>query len=110
MSGFLFSELLGRGVVDGSGRRIGTVQDVVVRREGDTCTVLGLVLGRYALASRFGYGGTLDPPTPWKRVLGWMRRHERYVAWENVESLDGDTVEIGVDHGSLPRHWREYEG
>lgn len=107
MGAFLASDLLGRQVVDGSGHRVGKVQDVVVRQDGDTYTVLGLILGRSALAGRFGYGGSLEPPTPWRRLLGWMRRHERYVAWEDVEGLDGTTVRIGVETGSLPRHWGE---
>ncbi|MFD6951966.1 hypothetical protein A6A08_10445 [Nocardiopsis sp. TSRI0078] len=109
MSTFQASELIGRHVVDGSGQRTGTVRDVVVRRDGDAYTVLGLVLGRSALAGRFGYEGTLDPPTPWRHVLGWMRRHERYVEWEDIERLDGEAVVIGVEHSSLPRHWRARE-
>ncbi|NYH51873.1 sporulation protein YlmC with PRC-barrel domain [Nocardiopsis arvandica] len=109
MSTFQASDLLGRAVVDGSGRRVGAVQDVVVRRDGDAYTVLGLVLGRSALAGRFGYGGPLEPPTPWKRVLGWMRRHERYVDWGDVERLDGEAVVIGVEHESLPRRWHDHE-
>ncbi|WP_435108321.1 PRC-barrel domain-containing protein [Nocardiopsis synnemataformans] len=110
MSAFLFSELLGRRVTDSSGHTVGTVQDVVVRRDGEAYTVLGLVLGRGAFAGRLGYGGSLEPPSPWHRVLSWMRRHERYVAWEDVESLDGASVGIGVGYGDLPRHWREHEG
>lgn len=106
MSTFLAGEIIGRHVVDSSGRRVGTVQDIVVRRDGDTYTVLGLVLGRYALAGRFGYGNSLEPPTPWHWALSWMRGHERYVGWEDVTRLDGDAVEIGVEHATLPHSWQ----
>ncbi|MFY7068327.1 PRC-barrel domain-containing protein [Nocardiopsis changdeensis] len=100
-------ELLGVRVVDRYGREAGSVQDIVVRHEEGVYTVLGLVLGRSALAGRFGYGDSLEPPTPWKHLLGWLRRHERYVKWEDVIAVREDRIEIGVDHGSLPRRWHE---
>jgi sporulation protein YlmC with PRC-barrel domain len=98
-------ELIGLRVVDRSGLEVGSVQDVVVRHRDGAYTVLGLVIGRSAIAGRFGYGDTLEPPTPWHHLLSRLRRHERYVEWKDVVALREDRVEIGVDHGSLPRRW-----
>ncbi|MFE9244988.1 PRC-barrel domain-containing protein [Nocardiopsis sp. NPDC006938] len=99
--------MLGSRIVDRSGRSIGSVQDVVVRRDDDGYTVLGLVLGRSAFAGRLGFGDSLEPPTPWRHVLAWLRRHERYVRWEDVVSVETGRVTIAVDHDSLPRHWHQ---
>lgn len=99
-------DLLGSRVVDRSGGDAGTVQDVVVRREDRGYAVLGLILGRSAFAGRLGFGDSLEPPTPWRHLLAWLRRHERYVRWEDVVSMEAGHVEIGVDHGSLPRRRR----
>ncbi|PWV55423.1 PRC-barrel domain-containing protein [Nocardiopsis sp. L17-MgMaSL7] len=103
----LAGDLLGARVVDRSGKTAGSVQDVVVRRDDGEYQVLGLVLGRSALAGRLGFGDSLEPPTPWRHLLAWLRRHERYVRWEDVVSVETNRVEIGVDHASLPRHWHQ---
>ncbi|MFJ9554275.1 PRC-barrel domain-containing protein [Nocardiopsis sp. NPDC101807] len=98
--------LLGLRIVDCDGKDAGSVQDVVVRHSGGAYTVLGLVAGRSALAGRFGFGDSLEAPTPWRHLLGWLRRHERYVRWEDVVVVEEDAVEIAVERGSLPRGWR----
>lgn len=100
-------ELIGLRVVDRNGHEAGSVQDIVVRHREGAYTVLGLVVGRSAVAGRFGYGDSLEPPTPWAHLLGWLRRHERYVEWKDVVALREDRVEIGVEHASLPRRWRD---
>ncbi|MFD6100530.1 PRC-barrel domain-containing protein [Nocardiopsis flavescens] len=100
-------ELIGLRVVDRNGREAGSVQDIVVRHREGAYTVLGLVVGRSATAGSFGCGDSPAPPTPWGRLLGWLRRHERYVEWKDVVALREDRVEIGVDHQSLPRRWRD---
>jgi sporulation protein YlmC with PRC-barrel domain len=101
----LVSELMGRTALDRDGRDLGVVQDVVVRRTGEgRYEVVGLVVGRHTVAGRFGYGGTLEPPTPWHHVLRWMRRHERYLPWTDVTEM-GDPIRTRVGAAVL-RPWR----
>ncbi|GAB2497462.1 PRC-barrel domain-containing protein [Nocardiopsis aegyptia] len=105
MATTLVSDLIGRTALDRDGRGLGTVQDVVVRRTREgRYEVVGLVVGRHTVAGRFGYGGTLEPPTPWHRVLRWMRRHERYLPWEDIADPD-DPVRARVGSADL-RAWR----
>ncbi|WP_067607053.1 PRC-barrel domain-containing protein [Nocardiopsis listeri] len=99
--------ILGLRVIDRDGEQAGIVHDIVVDHRDGVYTILGLVLGRSAVGGRFGYGDSLQAPMPWKRLLKWLRRHERYVRWADVVALEEDHVEIAVDHGSLPGHWRQ---
>jgi len=99
--------LLGLRVVDRAGEEVGSVQDIVVRHRENAYTVVGLITGRSALAGRFGFGESLEPPTPWGHLLGWLRRHERYVSWEDVVAVEEGRVEIAVDQRSLSRRWRK---
>lgn len=94
-------------VVDRDGEHAGVVHDIVVDHREGVYTILGLVVGRSALTGRFGYVGSLEPPTSWKHLLGWLRRHERYMEWKDVVALEEDRVKSVVEHESLPRRWCE---
>ncbi|GAA3744783.1 uncharacterized protein YrrD [Spinactinospora alkalitolerans] len=102
------SDLLGRPVFDNHGDNLGKVQDVVVRHTPEgRYEVLGLIAGHSAVAGRFGYGGSLEPPTPLRPILHWLRRHERYLRWEGIEDLGDDAIRVSVESAELTREWRE---
>ncbi|WP_432941273.1 PRC-barrel domain-containing protein [Marinactinospora thermotolerans] len=101
------SSLLGREVVDRSGERVGAVHDIVVRRRDDGgYEMAGFVVGRSALAGRFGYGATLAPPTPLHGLLAWLRRHERYLPWEDVADIGEEVIRASVASADLTPAWR----
>jgi len=65
-------ELIGRVVVDATGRRLGRVVDVVAELWGDELRVTTLLVGPRAWASRFGATG---------------REEGRRVRWEEIAAL-----------------------
>ncbi len=65
-------ELLGRVVVDGSGRRLGRVVECVAEPRGDELRVTALLVG----------------PGAWTRRFGWATRDGgRRVPWEAIAAL-----------------------
>ncbi|MBB6118910.1 PRC-barrel domain-containing protein [Nocardiopsis algeriensis] len=113
MRTFTTSDLIGRRAVDSDGDPVGTVQDVVVGRVNGRYELLGLVMGRSALAGRLGYSGregSLEPPFPWRPLLRWMRGHERYVEWADVLGLDGPEIVLRVGSATLPGSRRGHSG
>lgn len=65
------SELLGRKVVDQSGRRLGRVYEAKGHWERDGTVVIDeLILGRAGLRRRLrGPGGPEEQPIPWEAVV-----------------------------------------
>jgi sporulation protein YlmC with PRC-barrel domain len=65
------SELLGRKVVDQSGRKLGRVYEAKAHWEGDGTVVLGeLIVGRGGLRRRLrGPGGPNEQAIPWEAVV-----------------------------------------
>jgi sporulation protein YlmC with PRC-barrel domain len=73
------SELLGRKVVDQSGRRLGRVREARGHWEGDAVVIDELILDRGGLRRRLrGPGGP----------------EEQAIPWEQVVELDGETVVV----------------
>jgi sporulation protein YlmC with PRC-barrel domain len=74
------SELLGRRVVDQSGRRLGRVYEAKAHWEPDGSVVIDeLVLGRSGL---------------WRRLRGPSGRERETVPWEAVVELPGEQVVV----------------
>lgn len=74
------SELLGRKVVDQSGRRLGRVYEVRGRWQRDrTVAVEGLILGRAGL---------------WRRLRGPGTHGVKVIPWEAVVSLEDEHVVV----------------
>lgn len=76
------SELLGRKVVDQSGRRLGRVYEVKGNWQPDrTIAIEGLLLGRAGL---------------WRRLRGPGRHELDVIPWEAVVSLEDEQVVVRV--------------
>jgi sporulation protein YlmC with PRC-barrel domain len=96
----LLSDLLGKKVVDASGRRVGVVTDVPLVREGPVIDGFG---PSYAVAGLrvsvrggnfFGYeredaGG----PVLVRSFFRWLHRGDRVVPWEEVAAV-GDRITL----------------
>ncbi|HEY8501351.1 MAG TPA: PRC-barrel domain-containing protein [Solirubrobacterales bacterium] len=64
------SELLGRKVVDQSGRRLGRVYEAKAHWEGDAVVIDELLLGRTGIRRRLrGPGGPEKQAVPWESVV-----------------------------------------
>jgi sporulation protein YlmC with PRC-barrel domain len=64
------SELLGRKVVDQSGRRLGRVREAKAHWEGEAVVIDELVLDRGGLRRRLrGPGGPEEQAIPWEAVV-----------------------------------------
>jgi hypothetical protein len=100
------TDLIGQPVVDPQGADLGKVHDVrLVRQaaygEPGALRVDGIIAGKGGIAVRLGYASA-DLTGPWllKVVLGWVARHARYIAWDDVSIEDGRIV-VNADVSSL---------
>lgn len=66
------NQLLGRGVEDAEGKRLGRVVDCLAEREGDQLRVTALMVGRGAWLNRFG----------WAKGMGG-----HVLKWQEIETL-----------------------
>jgi sporulation protein YlmC with PRC-barrel domain len=70
------SELLGRKVVDQSGRRVGRVYEARGHWEGDTVVIDELILSRSGMRRRLrGPGGPDRQSVPWESVVDLSDEH-----------------------------------
>lgn len=104
------SELLGRVVIDGSGRRLGPVRDLRISRaqgERTTFLVAGLVIGDgpvAALAHAWGYAeGRTQGPLLLRRLTARASREARFVATERVVDWGPGEIRITGSVDDLPR-------
>lgn len=111
MARIRITDLIGHDVHTGDGASLGKVHDVRLVHQAPYGTtgalrVDGLVIGSGGAAVRLGYASA-DVAGPWllKAVLGWWARKARYVAWADVQLVDGRIV-VRADPASL-RHPRE---
>jgi sporulation protein YlmC with PRC-barrel domain len=81
------SELIDRRCVDVNGRELGRVFEFRARRREGRLVVESLLLGRHALAERYGAGRRRRPTTRRGDVV-----HE--VAWSDVVRLEDDRVVV----------------
>lgn len=93
------SELLGRGVVDASGRALGPVRDVRLSSGADgRLRVSGLVLGGGRLASmahRWGYvEGRARGPWLFRALTAHAARRARFLPVERVSRWSDDGVVV----------------
>jgi hypothetical protein len=99
------SELLGRRVIDGSGRDLGRVHDVRLRGPGvaSVQTALGspafridgLIIGTGGLADRLGFDRAgVRAPALVRVVALALLRHPVYIPWSRVTRLAQGQVEI----------------
>ncbi len=105
------SELLHSRVTDAAGLDLGTVEDVLVVQdrllvEGVDAAfrVEGLVVGKGTLGIRLGFErAQVRGPWPLKVLFHRLERRAHYVAWDEVESVDGHTVRLSVGRDELGR-------
>ena len=69
----LYSTLIGMDVVDGNGRRVGRIEDIIAADRGGQLHVIALSIGPRALLHR----------------LGLRKRPAKRIGWEHVEDCDG---------------------
>jgi hypothetical protein len=96
------SELLGRSVVDSSGRQIGKVKDVRLAQDGPyvegfghALRVEGVLFGRGALGIRLGMGrANVGGPWPLTAVFRRLEQRARYVEWGDIASRDTEQLRL----------------
>lgn len=70
------SELMGRPVVDQSGRRLGRVYEAKAHWEGDAIVIDELILSRSGMRRRLrGPGGPEKQSVPWESVVDLSDEH-----------------------------------
>jgi len=79
------TDLLGLGVEDEDGRRLGHLHDLIAERRGDNAVIVALLVGSGGVLSRLG--------------LPVGARHDR-IGWDQVRRIDGHRVVIAK--GALP--------
>jgi hypothetical protein len=106
------SDLIGHAAVDETGRSLGRVHDVRMRRDGPvlqpsgqpTFRVLGVIVGTGALGRRLGYTES-EVNGPWllKVILQAWARRSRYVEWSRIAGTVGGRVVVRGDASDLPQ-------
>lgn len=86
--------LIGHGIYDDGGRKIGNVGEIRICREGDAYVVEGLLVGVQGWAERMG-AGALATTVASLLHLGWLPA-ERLVYWEQVDRVEGKKVFLKV--------------
>ena len=92
MSHTRYAELVGKTVVDGDGRTVGRVADLVAERRGDDLCVVGLLVGPGALLRRIAF-----QRRPWRG--GPLAQ---YVAWEQVDRIEREIHLCPEERPTLP--------
>lgn len=67
---FALSEVIGKPVYDGSGRRLGRAFEVRAHWEGDSVAIDEILLGRGSLLARLRGPGVDAKGVPWASVVG----------------------------------------
>lgn len=96
-------ELLGLAVVDPQGRGLGSVRDVRLVPDGPpqppdglpAYRVRGVVVGSPTSMARLGYAyGAVRGPWLLDKLMRAAGRHLRYVPWEDVRAVTGDSLVV----------------
>lgn len=90
------SDLIGRPVLDGTGRRIGVVTDLRCVQDGPLRGAMAaprvheVLISRHRTGSLLGYDRR-DQQGPWlvRRIVRWLHRDLMVVPWESVR-VEGD--------------------
>ena len=98
------SELIGRHVMDRSGKQIGIVTDLRCVLDGPLRGALAqprvsaVIVSRGHTASLLGYDRR-EQQGPWmvRVIVRWMHRDLRVVPWDRVELADGGSIVAHVD-------------
>lgn len=102
--------LIGAQAVDETGRSLGRVHDVRMRRDGPVLTpsnratyrILGLILGAGTTGRRLGYTSPeVTGPLPLTAIFRARGRRSRYAEWGRVAALIGGMVIIRGDGTDL---------
>lgn len=103
------SDLLGVTVSDTSGRELGRVLDVRLVQDGimlgafAALRLEGLVIGHHQVAARLGYDRQdAHGPALIRAAVRWWTRHNRYLAWDDLEIKQGSLVARSEDLGPVP--------
>jgi hypothetical protein len=104
------TELLGAEVVDQAGRSAGRVHDVRLVQDGPLMggfgaglRLGGLIVGRRAVGARLGYERReMHGPLLVKLLAGWLRHDGRFVAWDQISSIEPERILISGFVEDLP--------
>ena len=97
---FQIDLLVGRRVYDSEGRKLGRVDEVRLLREGDYCTVEGLLTGANSMTERLGvdhiFSKLLNPLGfhPWN-----VEAHIIY--WEQIDSIEEKSIKLKARRGEV---------
>ncbi|MFB9685047.1 hypothetical protein [Amycolatopsis plumensis] len=86
-------DLIGRPVRDPAGRDLGAIREIRAEATPGNdglpqLVVRGVIVGRTRVRL-FGYQRhDQRGPVPLVRLIRWVHRHSRYVAWEDVDTSD----------------------
>ena len=98
------AQLLGREVLDRTGRSLGHVHDVRLVRDGPPIGGFGaalrvhsLVAGSVALGSRLGLGRTdVKGPWPLKALMAWLHDDLVSIHWGELWSIEEEAIRLRV--------------
>ena len=113
------AQLLGKEVLDRTGRALGEVHDVRLVRDGPNLgefraafRVHSLVVGAVAIGSRLGLGRTdVKGPWPLKALMAWLHDDLVSIHWSELWSIEEDAIRVRVPvpegtHHVGPEHGR----
>jgi hypothetical protein len=104
------AELIGAPVMDASGRRVGAVRDLRIRREesGGEMVVTGIVIGDGPLAEQAHRWGFVEDRAhgPWllRALTRRSRTAARVIAAEHVDEWTADQIRLRAGAASRPLH------
>jgi sporulation protein YlmC with PRC-barrel domain len=86
--------LEGRRVVDSAGEKVGRIEEVHARREGDECLIEEYVLGKEGLLERLSVVGT---------VFGFGKKKGLCVPWKQMDLSDPHRPKLRCTRAELER-------
>jgi hypothetical protein len=108
------TDLMGRAVQDTDGHGYGKVHNVHLVEDGPPTALgraefqlHGLVVGRFAYATRLGYAGRpgmdLRGPAPLRWAIRRLHREARYVPWPAVVAVEAARIVVEAPPGGFER-------
>ncbi|HEY7802651.1 MAG TPA: hypothetical protein VIE40_08250 [Dehalococcoidia bacterium] len=87
--------LVGRGVYDRNGGKIGAVSEVRLRRDKDVYLAEGLLIGTVGWIERVGFAGAVRQLGDLFGFASW-RPEVRFVRWAQIDGIDPHEVRLHV--------------
>jgi PRC-barrel domain protein len=103
------TELIGCGVYDSRGERLGHVHDLRFEADGEPgpawrCRLTGIACGRTSIGHRLGYGGgDMAGPWPISVLFRWHTSRRLEIDWTDVERFERPKIVLHVSRQDLER-------